>query len=437
MCDSAQIARQIFPMLAEVARPAPRILFAVSAATIVLEAARELITPHATLREGNRPMKISNKGAVSVPSLAPTRRRPPKTKSGRMYGLDTTGVLPADVRESARDYGWWAPPADVSQSLARKKLPPTLFGFVWRVSAWSQLRISVLAIAVFALNTAPLELQRRLLNATVVGGDIKLIVGLALVYAGVMLSEGLVKLLMNVYRSWVGEKAVRILRLSTSALIASLPIQRNKSDAQGIEVSLMIAEPEPIGAFVGISVSEAVLQVGVLLSVFGYMLYLQPWLAALSLAVFSPQLVFVPFMQRAINRRVQARITLMREAGVGVLAAKAKEVETKLRQEMRFEEIFRLNLGIFKLKFSMNFLMNLTHNFGKVMVLTLGGWYVINGQTEVGTVVAFVSGLHNVADPWGDLVNWYQDMMVTRTKYQAYVNAMTKIAKGKVSRPVA
>ncbi|MEO8305962.1 MAG: hypothetical protein ABI724_17770, partial [Betaproteobacteria bacterium] len=155
----------------------------------------------------------------------------------------------------------------------------------------------------------------------------------------------------------------------TCALIASLPKPRDKTGAQGVHVSLIIADPEPIGAFVGISISEAVLQIGVLLSVFGYMLYLQPWLALLCIVVFSPQLVFVPLMQRAINRRVHARITVLRAAGVGVLEAKTKEVETALQHEMRFAKIFRLNVGIFKLKFSMNFLMNLTQNFGKVLVL--------------------------------------------------------------------
>jgi len=60
----------------------------------------------------------------------------------------------------------------------------------------------------------------------------------------------------------------------------------------------------------------------------------------------------------------------------------------------------------------------------------VGGWYVINGETEVGTVVAFVSGLNNVHDPWGGLVNWYEDMMVTRARYRTFVAAMVQFAKG-------
>jgi ABC-type bacteriocin/lantibiotic exporter with double-glycine peptidase domain len=327
--------------------------------------------------------------------------------------------------------GWWSPPTnDLSRSLAFGGMPPTLFGFVWRVSAWSQLWISLLAIAVFVLNTAPLELQRRILNATILNGDIKLVLGLALAYACLVLSEGLVKLLMNVYRGWVGEKAVRALRLSASALVDSLPEQRNDASVQGVEISLILAEPEPIGGFAGIAISEPVLQIGIVVSVFGYMLYMQPLLAVVSLVMFSPQFVFVPLMQRAINRRVQSRITVLRQASIGVLVSGSADVQRALQQEMRFAEIFVLNLGIVKLRYSMKFLMNLTQNFGKVIVLGVGGWYVINGQTEVGTVVAFISGLNNLSDPWGDLVNWFQDMMVTSAKYETYVAAMKKFAAG-------
>ena len=326
---------------------------------------------------------------------------------------------------------WWAPPIDdLSPALAFGGMPRSLFGFVWRVSAWSQVWISLLAIGVFVLNTVPLELQRRILNAMVINGDLKLILGLVVAYACVVLSEGLVKLLMNVYRGWVGEKAVRTLRLSTSKLVDLMPDQRGKLGIQGVGISLILAEPEPIGAFVGISISEFVMQVGILLSVFGYMFYIQPLMAIVSVVVFAPQFVFVPLMQRAINRRVQSRIAVLREASVGVLQSGTGDVERALQQDLRFAEIFQINLGIFKLKYSMKFLMNLTQNFGKVIILGVGGWYVINGHTELGTVVAFISGLNNLADPWGDLVNWYQDMMVNGAKYRIFVTAMEKFARG-------
>jgi ABC-type bacteriocin/lantibiotic exporter with double-glycine peptidase domain len=335
------------------------------------------------------------------------------------------------VAVNAERGGWWSPPVDdLSGSFARGGMPPTLLGFVFRVSASSQVWLSLLAIAVFALNTAPLELQRRILNTIVHDRDMKLVLGLAVAYAGIVLSEGLVKLLMNVYRGWVSEKAVRALRLAATAVANARPGRRNEANIQGIEISLILAEPEPIGAFVGVAVSEPIVQAGILVSVIGYMLYIEPQLAAVSIAILWPQFVFVPLMQRAINRRVQSRIVVLRETSIGVLPNQVDEMETALRQEMRFSEIFVLNLGIMKLKYSMNFLMNITQNAAKIVVLAVGGWLVINGRTEVGTLVAFISGLRNLNDPWGDLVNWFQDMMVNRAKYSIFVAAMKRFASG-------
>lgn len=327
---------------------------------------------------------------------------------------------------------WWGPPPDdVSPSLLHNGMPATLFGFVRRVGTWSQLRVSCLAIAVFILTTAPLEMQRRILNAAVVDGNVRAVLVLAVAYAAIVLTEGLIKMLMNVYRGWIGEKAVRILRLAASARVDSMPVERTRADIQGVEISLILPEPEPIGGFVGVVVSELVLQAGTLLSAFAYMLYMQPLLALMALVIFSPQFVFVPLMQAAINRRVQSRINVLRQASVAVLVSAVGEAEVArvLKQELRFAEIFSLNLGVVKLRYSMHFLMNLTHNFAKVIVLGVGGWYVISGQTEVGTVVAFVSGLNNVHDPWGALVNWYEDMMVTRTRYRTFVAAMEQFRK--------
>ena len=75
---------------------------------------------------------------------------------------------------------------------------------------------------------------------------------------------------------------------------------------------MILEEAEPIGGFIGISISEPLLQGGILASVIGYMFMLEPQLALLGLAFFLPQTVFVPLLQRAINRRAQARILTKR-----------------------------------------------------------------------------------------------------------------------------
>jgi ABC-type bacteriocin/lantibiotic exporter with double-glycine peptidase domain len=83
----------------------------------------------------------------------------------------------------------------------------------------------------------------------------------------------------------------------------------------------------------------------------------------------------------------------------------------------------------------MNFLMNLLHHLGVASVLAIGGWFVVQGQTEVGTVVAFITGLAKIVDPWGDLVSWFRDLMATRTKYGLIAQAAAVLARANNGGP--
>ena len=107
---------------------------------------------------------------------------------------------------------------------------------------------------------------------------------------------------------WVSEDATRGLRRTLE------DIQEDASDAgaAGKHAAMAVAEAEPIGGFVGMAISEPLLQIGILVSVIGYMTYLEPWALALSAGFLLPQMLFVPVMQRAINRRAEKRIRVLR-----------------------------------------------------------------------------------------------------------------------------
>ena len=84
----------------------------------------------------------------------------------------------------------------------------------------------------------------------------------------------------------------------------------------------------------------------------------------------------------------------------------------------RIDRVLQLNMGIFKLKFSMNFLMNFCSHLQVVAALLIGGWMVHTDQLEVGGVVAFISAVGRLNDPWGDLVNYFRDLSITQVKYR-------------------
>ena len=287
-------------------------------------------------------------------------------------------------------------------------------GYVVRSSGRHQIALAFLSAGVFALSSAPLELQRRIVNDAIKNGATETIFWLAVAYAGVALLEQVLKMVLNIYRRWVSEDAVRTLRKSLEDVDAP---EHCEGDATGTHTAMAVAEAEPIGGFVGMAISEPLLQAGILLSVIGYMTWLEPWTLALSVGYLLPQALFVPTMQAAINRRAEARIKTLRQVSGDI-------VETGTPNDARVEQVFELNMGIYKLKYGMNLGMNLMYATAVAVALGVGGWFAVTGRIDVGTVVAVVSGLGKLKDPWGDLVSWGRELSVDSVKYRLFVDAV-------------
>ena len=206
---------------------------------------------------------------------------------------------------------------------------------------------------------------------------------------------------------------------------------------EGVGLSIVLAEADPVGLFLATSVSEPVLHGGVLFSVFAYLIYLQPAMAAVALMLFVPQCCFVPLVQKAINRRTASRIRVMRNLSADLVGGTAQGVLEREEggYKQRVRQIYSLDMQVFRRKYAVNFLINLLYHLGTVGILAVGGWFVMQGRTEVGTVVAFISGLTKVNDPWNDLVTFFRDMTNARVKYQLIAKVLDDGDPGELAEP--
>jgi ABC-type multidrug transport system fused ATPase/permease subunit len=301
-------------------------------------------------------------------------------------------------------------------------LPRNVYRYVWNTSALHQLVLVALTGVVALLEVAPLELQRRIVNDLVKHRPYSWVIWLCAAYAGVILVQGGTKLVLNVYRGWVGERAKRDLRRRVHTVIEAPAATSPAAEAQGITISMIVAEVEPIGGFVGESVSEPLQQAGTMASVLAYLIHIDWWMALAAIALFIPQLIFVPLLQSAVNRRTGRRIQVLRRLGVAMI-----DRTDGAEDERRIQQAFELDMGIFKLKFTMNFLMNLFTHLQRVVGLLVGGWWVYTDRLEIGGVVAFLSGIGQITDPWGDLVNYFRDLNVTQVKYRLLADAVDQL----------
>src|SRR5258708_4517863 len=142
-------------------------------------------------------------------------------------------------------------------------LPQTIMGFVVRCSGRHQIVLPLLSAGVFGLSSAPLELQRRIVNDAIKSGATRTILWLAAAYAGVALLEQALKLALNVYRGWVSEDAVRRLRKTLRDVEAA---EQGDSSETGTRAAMAVAEAEPIGGLVGMAISQPPLPARMLIS---------------------------------------------------------------------------------------------------------------------------------------------------------------------------
>lgn len=313
-----------------------------------------------------------------------------------------------------------------------------LYGYIWATSGGPQILLALLSVVIFLLDLVPLELQRRIINDAIKQKALVLLAWLCGIYAAVALLQGLCKLAWNVYRNSVGEATSRRLRLETFAAALRHP-EPDANAKEGVGISIILSEADPVGLFVATSVSEPILHGGVLISVFAYLLYLQPWMALVAFALFVPQCLFVPLVQNAINQRTATRIQVMRRLSADIVAETAQGVlEREGRSyRQRVHHVYALNIQIYWRKYAMNFIINLLYHLGTVGILLVGGWFVMQGKTEVGTVVAFISGLTKVNDPWNDLVTFFRDMTNARVKYRLIAKVLDDQDPGEVAQSQA
>jgi len=308
-------------------------------------------------------------------------------------------------------------------------LPNNIFRYVWAESGWHQLALVTLAVVVFLLEIVPLELQRRIVNDLAKDRPFRAIILLCAAYVVTVLVQGGTKLVLNIYRSWVSERATRDLRRNVDLLVSSTSDASSTVEAEGVQASMIVTEVESIGSFVGIAVSEPLLQGGILCSVLAYMIHVDFWMALSAFLLFVPQLVFVPLIQSAMNRRVRARVQLIRQLSVSVVEEGVNHDPARQQaDDERIQRVFELNMGSFKLKFSMNFLMNLSTQLQIISALLVGGWAVYQDRLEIGGVVAFISGIGKITDPWGDLVNYFRDVNLTQVRYALVRDAVDQQA---------
>ncbi|WP_170396368.1 ABC transporter transmembrane domain-containing protein [Ruegeria arenilitoris] len=291
-----------------------------------------------------------------------------------------------------------------------------LYAAIWRASAGRQIILIVLSIAIAGLAAVPLEFQRDIVNH-LTSNDISTE---RLLYLGagmmsVILLSLALKWLLGYRAGTLGEDLIRMIRQRLLVRSSDLS-ETGEKMRSGTMTTAISAEAEELGKFAGGAFSDPVVQIGTLISVIGYISSTQPGLGMIAFSMIVPQIIIVLVSQRKVNVFVAERVRILRSSTDRLTTEDIDAVARDI--EAQFDDIYNTRRRMFLWKLSAKFLLSVINGAGTVGVLMLGGYLVLNGKTDVGTVVAATSGLGRIQGPTAFLIAFYRQVSANRIKYE-------------------
>lgn len=290
-----------------------------------------------------------------------------------------------------------------------------LYAAIWRVSARRQIFLIVLAVAIAALAAAPLKFQQDIVNLLSKGGSThsQLFVLCAGMMGVILLSLAL-KWVNGYVSSLLGEDVIRTIRIRLATAVSEGRDEPLHIQAGTISTAVS-AEAEELGKFAGTAFSEPVMQIGTLISVIGFVASTEPILGLIAATMVFPQVIIVLSTQRQVNKLVAERVKILRATTDKIARDDLQKLQGEVLED--FDRIYNVRRSMFQWKLSTKFVLSSINGAGSVSVLLLGGWYVINGQTDVGTVVAATLGLSRLQGPTTFLIAFYRQVSANRVKF--------------------
>ena len=328
----------------------------------------------------------------------------------------------------------------------------SIYGYIIRYSKPQQIMLTAMAIASYPFLLWFLQVPKLIVNHINAAVDkkgvsfdvpvefygiidfqldsIAYLLALCGAFLFLVLANQVFKYVINVYRGLTGERMLRRLRYDLYGRVLRFPQSTFRKLSQGEIIQMINAEVEPLGGFFGEAFSLPLFQGGYLMVIFGFILSESLVLAGAAVMFYPIQFYFIPKLQRKVNLLGKQRVRLVRSLSerIGETVSGVQEVHAHntARFELaefsrRLEEIFKTRYRIYVWKFVIKFINNTVNHLGPFFFYSVGGILVIQGDLNLGALVAVLAANKDLAAPWKELLNYYQRREDARIKYEQVV----------------
>ncbi len=310
----------------------------------------------------------------------------------------------------------------VNIDLDRQKITSlSMPGFVLRATGRHQATACLMAITLALLNVAPIELQRRAIDNAIPAPDLNLLAWLIGAYLALMVLLELNKFLLNTYQAWIGESVNCFLRrmIIDGESISHAHFSHEASDS---EIATVIgSETASYSEFVGQGFSQVIIDISMLLGVAIYMFVVEPKIAIFAAALLVPQAILTPMMQARLNALLERKLRLRRELSRDVVGTR-----NYADAEATTMQLFGNNMQFSVMKFALKSLLGLLSALGPILIIGVGGYYAIYGETTIGVIVAFLAGFRRIEEPARGVVTFYRNAAQANVQHRMISNWLAR-----------
>ena len=320
----------------------------------------------------------------------------------------------------------------------------SIYRYIIRHSLRQQVVLTLMAVASFPFLYAFYELPKMIVNGAIQGKKMTYpvtVLGIDLdqinylwVLCGVFLvlvaiNQGF-KYAINVYGGVTGERMLRRLRFDLYSRVLRFPLPQFRKTSQGEVITMITGEVEPLGGFIGEAFKLPIFQGGYLIVILAFLLVQNWYMALAAVALYPVQFYLIPKLQRRVNLLGKERVRLVRQLSdrIGETVAGVQEVHahnTARRERADFSRrlgaIYEVRLQIYVWKFVIKFLNNSINQLTPFLFYAIGGYLVFEGKVDIGALVAVIAAQKDLAGPWKELLDYYQQKEDIRIKYEQVV----------------
>lgn len=322
------------------------------------------------------------------------------------------------------------------------RLPPTLFAFIRRHSLQQQIVVTCITLVSFPFLYYSFELPKQIINQAIGGKDfpkdffgvsldqMPFLMALSFLFLFLVLINGGFKYYINVYKGRLGERMLRRLRFDLYSRMLRFPLSHFSRNAPGQYIPIITSEVEPLGGFIGDSISLPVFQGGTLLTILVFMFMQDPVLGLAAISLYPLQIWLIPKLQAKVNRMAKQRVRLVRqlsdrinETAIGLTEIHASGILRHQRADFsaRLMQNYSIRYRIFVWKFLIKFLNNFIAQLTPFFFYAIGGYLVIRNELSFGALVAVLAAYKDLNSPWRELLDYYQQLQDNKIKYQQVV----------------